>query len=355
MTFRVPAVVEKLNTHKTPMNTDVSVIIPAYNRPQSLQNAVESVLAQTVPVSEVIIVDDGSGPEVGDMVGRNRQERAAWRQRVHYFYQENQGQSVAFNRGFTEARHTWLAAIADDDLWLPRKLEWQLRALESFGQSYGLCFTDGWFMNNPNMKMTLFQLVGRGYRDLLGVVADAPEFMSGKHGVWMQAMLVRADLVRTVGGVDPKLRYSEDHDFLFRLALVTKFCYVNLPLVLVDRAAGDGRHGGESRNWHREEFRLHMDQYRFEKRLRMSDGLPPCVRQAARRDLRDIHSAWANWHLHNGDFQKAAASVSTALAYGITPNLILKWMLMRTFPRLASRIMALRDQIQARRKFGIAW
>src|SRR5438067_538680 len=124
--------------------SDISVVIPAYNRPALLKNAVESLLAQTIPVSEIIVVDDGSTEDVAGMIQRNIRERSGWGERVRYFYQENQGQSVAFNRGIAEARGEWLGVLGSDDLWLPNKLEWQLRALERFGGECGLCFADGW-------------------------------------------------------------------------------------------------------------------------------------------------------------------------------------------------------------------
>ena len=55
----------------------------------------------------------------------------------------------------------------------------------------------------------------------------------------MQTAIARTDIVRQVGGVDPNLRYSEDHDFMFRLSLATQFCFVSMPLVLIDRSPAE--------------------------------------------------------------------------------------------------------------------
>src|SRR5208337_1035359 len=96
---------------------------------------------------------------------------------------------------------------------------------------------------------------------------DPARLIVSQISVWCQTVIVRADLARSVGGFDPFLRYSEDRDFLFRAALVSTFCYVGMPMVLIDRSPVDLRHMGEAKNWEREEFRLRMDQYRVEKQL----------------------------------------------------------------------------------------
>src|SRR4051812_19584236 len=275
------------------MKQDISVIIPSYNRGAILHHSVESVLNQTHPVSEVIVVDDGSTDDTAQIMDRHFRERPSWRAKVRYVRQENQGQSVANNRGIELASTTWLGFNANDDLWLPWKLEWQFRALEKFGSDYGVCFADAWFMNNPYMKTNIFRFAGKADSQAIGVVQDGPKLIAAeKHPVWMQTVIARTDLVRQTGGVDPAMRYSEDHDFMFRLALLTKLCFVSMPMVLVDRSPADERHTGVSRNWHREEFCLNMDQYRFEKQLKLSEGLDAGTRDLIKNNLSRVHSAW---------------------------------------------------------------
>src|SRR5208283_4035089 len=197
------------------MAPSVSVVIPAYNRFGFLKLAVESVLRQTVPVSEVIIIDDGSTDETPVMVPKLIAEDPAWRERVRYYSQANQGQCAAVNNGLEKATGEWVGLNAHDDLWLPWKLEWQFRALDKYKDS-GLCFTDAWFMNNPHMKMNLFQFAGKNFPGTLGIISDPARLIADQHPVWVQTCIARADLIRRIGGFDSKLRYSEDHDFLFR-------------------------------------------------------------------------------------------------------------------------------------------
>jgi glycosyltransferase involved in cell wall biosynthesis len=333
---------------------NISVIVPLYNRFSLLKPVVESILAQTLPVTEIIIIDDGSTEHTPATVERHIRKTPAWRERVRYYYQQNQGQSVANNVGIGMAKGEWLAFNAHDDVWLPQKLEWQFRALEKSGREYGLCFTDAWFVNNPHMKMTLFQHYGKDFTTTLGTVPEPARLIVSESVVWLQTVIARADLVHRVGGLDPKLRYCEDHDFLFRMALVTKFCYVGMPMVLIDRSPAEVRHIGEGRNWHKEEYCLQMGQYRFEKQLNLAQDLPVDVRKAIRKNLRSIHSAWTNWYLANAQYEKARESVSVAARYDLTPNIALKWLLTRGAPKLATKILSMRDR-NAVRYDRVSW
>ena len=327
------------------MSPSVSAIIPLYNRPELIRSVVDSVLGQTLPVLEVILIDDGSTEDVEGEVRRHMQENPAWRDRVIFVRQENQGQSVALNNAIARAKGEWIAFNANDDLWLPWKLEWQFRAIERFKDQCGLCFTDAWFMNNPHMKVNLFEFFKKHYGGPVGIIEDPARLIaSSQHPVWVQTCIARTDLIREIGGFDPKLRYSEDHDFLFRLALITKFCYVSMPMVLIDRSPADIRHTGESENWHKEEFCLKANQYGFEKQLSLSQNLEPDVRASIRRNLRAIHSSWANRYLVSGDYLKAREALSAAARYDLTANIAFKWVLSRISPTLMKRILSIRNR-----------
>ena len=326
------------------MSPSVSAIIPLYNRPEIIRHAVESVFWQTLPVSELVLVDDGSTQDVEGEVRQLVDETPAWKDRVVFVRQENQGQSAALNNALARAKGDWIAFSAHDDLWLPGKLEWQFRAIEKFKERCGLCFTDAWFMNNPYMKVNLFDFNRTQFDGAIGMIDEPARLIaSNQHPVWVQNCVARADLVREIGGFDPKLRYSEDHDFLFRMALVTKFCYVGMPMTLIDRSPSDTRHSGEAENWHKEEFCLQADQYRFEKQLKLSDGLGEDVKALIRGNLRSIHSAWANWYFGKDDYDKAQESLSIAAKYDLTANIAFKWCLSRISTKLTKRVLAIRE------------
>ena len=110
-----------LNINEKPYS--VSVVIPAYNGEKYIGRAIDSVLAQSHPPDEIIVVDDGSSDGTGDVVGR-------YASSVRYIYQENAGASVARNAGIEAARSEWIAFLDADDCWLKDKLKLQIEHLK---------------------------------------------------------------------------------------------------------------------------------------------------------------------------------------------------------------------------------
>ena len=101
------------------MNGLVTTIIPVYNRPCFLREAVASVLAQTYRPIEIIIVDDGSGPETVAVC----EELAAAHPEIRILHQENAGPGAARERGRLAARGEFIQYLDSDDRLLPEKFE----------------------------------------------------------------------------------------------------------------------------------------------------------------------------------------------------------------------------------------
>jgi len=316
------------------MNPKVSVVIPTYNRADKVGKAIDSALSQTFTDLEVVVVDDGSSDGTGEIL------RRAYGDRIRCFAQANQGVSGAWNRGIAEARGEWIAFLASDDLWEKDKLEWQLRALERFGPKCGACYTDVRLFNHPE-KRTLFEMGNEGYRheEPMGVNPEVLRLLVRSPGagmlIFMGSLLARTDAVRKTGGCDPGLAFGEDSDLLFRLAMITGFCYVNRPLVWFDRSPGEIRHAGVTADWNRLEFVLQCTQLRMEKFQRLGASLPGTVQMLIRDQLRSIHSGLANCYLEAGEYDKARHALSKALRLGLTSNITLKWLLVYLSPRLA--------------------
>ena len=96
-----------------------SIVLPAYNTPPGiLKRAIGSVLNQTYPYFELIIVDDGSAPSLEPIVKEYTDERIIFIQ-----HPENKGAGAAHNTGIKAAKYDWIAFICHDDEWLPNKLE----------------------------------------------------------------------------------------------------------------------------------------------------------------------------------------------------------------------------------------
>ena len=99
----------------------VSVIIPGYNGEAFIAETIQSVLAQTLPVSEIILVDDASSDDTG---------KVAAALGVTVIRQENTGVSGARNTGVRAAKQPWVCLLDQDDLWELEKIELQWAALQ---------------------------------------------------------------------------------------------------------------------------------------------------------------------------------------------------------------------------------
>ncbi|WP_341791057.1 glycosyltransferase family 2 protein [Rickettsia endosymbiont of Gonocerus acuteangulatus] len=103
-------------------NTKVSVIIPLYNRINWTIEAIESVLIQTHQNFEVLVIDDGSTDDVSKLIEICKKDK-----RIKYFRRENEGVSAARNFGIEKAKGEYIAFLDSDDLFMPNKIETQLR------------------------------------------------------------------------------------------------------------------------------------------------------------------------------------------------------------------------------------
>jgi glycosyltransferase involved in cell wall biosynthesis len=324
------------------VNPKVSVVIPTYNRAEKVRKAVASVVVQSFTDFEVIVVDDGSSD------GTEKTLRDAFGDRIRYYFQSNQGVSVARNKGVEEARGEWIAFLDSDDLWEKDKLEWQLKALEQYSARCGACYTDVSFFNHSETQ-TMFQLAADNYRheNEFGTNSEALRLLVKPGGagmvVCLSSLLARKDAISETGGFDTRLLYSQDSEFMFRLAMHTGFCYVNRPLVLFDRAPVEDRHVGVSSAWNNLDFFLKDSQLRLEGLMRLTKDQPPAIRNLVRRQLAAIHSGWVNCYLEAGEYGKARSAATKAAQLNLTLNLAAKWLLTWISPRLALRSVRQRE------------
>jgi glycosyltransferase involved in cell wall biosynthesis len=104
------------------MKAKISVILPAYNAGKYIGEALQSIADQTVPVYEIIVVDDGSTDHTREVVSDFP---------VRYIYQTNQGTAAALNAGIEQSSGDYLAFLDADDTWMPQRLSLQLQAFEN--------------------------------------------------------------------------------------------------------------------------------------------------------------------------------------------------------------------------------
>lgn len=191
----------------------VSVVIPAYNSARWIEEAIESVLAQSVPPQDIIVVDDGSTDDTARRV-------AKFGNRVRYVHQENQGVAAARNAGIARSTGDWIAFLDADDVWHPLKLELQLRALAAHPE-VGMLGTDtvDWparFEARPAST---------------SVVLRSWEELAVKNRFTTSSVMARRELLDRVGAFDVTLRGPEDYDLWLRVAEAAPVGVLESPLV----------------------------------------------------------------------------------------------------------------------------
>ena len=315
----------------------ISVVIPTYNRAQQTIAAIESVLGQTYPDFEVIVVDDGSTDDAGKAIQRFIDRRTNSFHQILFCSQRNQGASIARNTGISTARGEYIAFLDSDDVWLPEKLEWQVRAIEQFGDDCGACFTDARLVNSSGLDISSFQVHGRHYEQTVGMDRSATMSLANSFsGFWVSSLVVRADLIRQIGGFSSDISFVEDRDLHFRLSLITSIAYVNKQLIRADRDPSPP--GSTLRPWDKAEVQFAQQQRMLEKWLTMGAIMPPDVRRTVKWNLGALHSHWANWYLEKARYHEARQAVSRAVKYKLTLGTTVKWVLTWVAPALARKI-----------------
>ena len=290
-----------------------------------------------------MVVDDGSTDETRGAIERHIQQQNQPRIPIRYIHQRQQGAPVARNTGIDAATGDWIAFLDSDDCWLQQKLELQVRALERFADVSAACVTDALYVNNSTLKKTAFQEAGMRCDEKMGILTDlAQRFAYGRHGVYLQTLVVRREILRDLGGLDPLLPLGDDTDLLFRLACRGSVCCVNTPLVEIDRHPG--RTDGLIELARKEKRTLEMNQYLYEKWLKKSGELNADLRARILRRLQEVHYGWSSWYLIDRDYQRALQSLSLAMRYSPTEKVASKWLLTKIAPGLARRIILRRRE-----------
>jgi glycosyltransferase involved in cell wall biosynthesis len=208
----------------------VSVIISSYNYGHFLGVTIESVLAQTHPAKEIIIIDDGSTDNSAEVA-------ASFGERVKFVEQENQGVCAARNNGAKLATGDILAFLDSDDLWRPEKLEKQAAAFER-DEEVGLVSCGIRFFNSQNETIVEYAEGMSGWR-----ARDILLYKEPVLNTTASAIAVRRDVFEATRGFDEnrELFSAEDREFCYRAALVSKLVFI--PEILVDyRLHGSNGH-----------------------------------------------------------------------------------------------------------------
>ncbi|MFQ6677090.1 MAG: glycosyltransferase family 2 protein [Fidelibacterota bacterium] len=215
--------------------SDISVIIPTYNRAHSLPRALDSISIQTLMPKEIIVINDGSTDDTQAVLDNYPG--------LVIVDQENRGVSAARNKGIEKAGGKWIAFLDSDDEWLPNKLEKQWSAICNNNKL--VCHTEEiWVRNgkrvNPMKKHQKFG--GWIYNKCLPLCVISPS-----------SVMIHQSVFDTVGNFDESLDVCEDYDLWLRICAKYPVLFVDEPLIV--------KYGGHKdqlskKHWGMDRFRV---------------------------------------------------------------------------------------------------
>ncbi len=271
---------------------DISVIIPTHNREQLLPRALDSVLNQTLPPKEVIVVDDGSTDGTRALMSE---------QYPHciYLQQPNGGVSSARNRGIESATSEWIAFLDSDDEWLPGKLAAQQSAITAESDCR-ICHTEEiWIRNGRRVNAMKKHAKGGGhiFLNCLPLCVISPS-----------SVLIHHSLFTEIGLFDETLPACEDYDLWLRICAHYPVAFVPEPQII--------KYGGHEdqlsqRHWG-------MDRFRIQALQKLLDGnaLPEEYRQATVQTLVKKAEILANGARKRGKQEEAEQYLAVRDRYG---------------------------------------
>lgn len=272
----------------------ITVVIPAYNAAWCVARAIDSVLGQSWPDYELVVVDDGSTDDTARVLD-------SYGAAIRVVRQPNAGLSAARNAGIAAAKGEWVAFLDADDWWLPEKLAAQM-ALIGREPDVGFCSTAARIVSPDGEQLEVWPDGGL-HGNILPDLFDTNAGVAGSGS----AVLARRDLLSRCGGFDTTLRSVEDIDMWMRLAAITTYACVPEALACILRAPGS-----MSRN--REVMR--ESALRVMKKNR---ALLPVSMQGAfwRACVAGVLTDYAKWRYRDG--QRPAALKDLARAFALAP------------------------------------
>lgn len=269
-----------------------SVIIPLYNKENSILRAINSVLAQTEEDFELIIVNDGSTDKSAAIV-----QRLAKNKKIRLIMQENTGVSAARNRGVAEANSELVAFLDADDEWLPQFLQTILELRAQFPE--GGVFGTAYSIHTMAGETTYPKLAGIFEPEYRGVIEDYLEVLQSILPFNNSSFAATKKALEEIGGFPLEVKFGEDVDTWIRLALRYKVAYANQALAIYHQ---------EAENRACDLYYPYSNEYYPADNLAqlLKDGnVPDRYRQSAIEYVAKHQLGFANIHLYNGNTQKA--------------------------------------------------
>jgi len=189
--------------------TLVTIVTPSYNQAEFLERTIRSVLDQSYPQIEYLVMDGGSSDGSVEIIQRYSNRLAGW------VSEKDRGQTDAINKGFGRANGEILAWLNSDDTFEPGAVEKAVAYLQSHPE-IGMVYADTHFINSNDEVIGKFPAALTDYARLRRGFVHIPQ----------QSAFFRASLWKMVGPLDPSFYFAMDYDLWVRLAKLAPFAYV---------------------------------------------------------------------------------------------------------------------------------
>lgn len=198
---------------------EVSVILPTYNRAEILPRSINSLIQQTYPDLEIVVVDDASTDDTESVVKSFNDNR------IKYIkHDDNRGANVARNTGISQSTGEYIAFQDSDDVWLPHKIQRQVEVFQQSGPEIGLVST-GVCRVWPDYQTDY--LPGDQWKK-----QDFMKSLIQNNFIPTQAAMIRRECVQRMGDFDNKLPRLQDWEMWIRLSKEYNFELVDETLVV---------------------------------------------------------------------------------------------------------------------------
>lgn len=200
-----------------------SIVIPLYNKAHTIISTLQTVLNQTYTEFEVVVVNDGSSDNGAELIQKFTND-----ERIRVINQENQGVSVARNRGVKEAKNEWIAFLDGDDEWMPGFLEKIKEAIEKFPEAsfYGTSSLHRNIKTGQAKDSTVLR-----YKNKIQVVDyfENPGVMPHTSAIVVSKKAFNS-IAENGEGFPAGMKVCEDWSCFYRLAMVGNVVYIGYPL-----------------------------------------------------------------------------------------------------------------------------
>jgi glycosyltransferase involved in cell wall biosynthesis len=307
-------------THDQPLQTDagkasdfrqsVDVVIPVRNGARFIEACLDSVMAQTLPPSSVIVVDDGSTDDTSDILERYA---ARW-PKLRMIRTDPRGTSHARNTGIAASAAPFIAFLDSDDVWRPEKLERQMSLFHPDTPQIGFVHCGLVQIDHDGEPLPGARVYAPSKRgDVLRPMLEDFYHITGS----ASAVVARRELILKTGGFDETLMCGEDIDLWLKLAEISHVDYVPDALISL--------------------------------RVHSGNAYSNTVRDNPELVLFQRLQIWNKWRRHAADnsrvidsFRREAAAVGLANALKRNPDFGLYGRLQRSNLELATRLFSSR-------------